>query len=169
MLAEAVAEDHLFAAALDGDGRDALRAAVTGALGDRPIDVNVMPAAGRAKQLLIADMDSTIIQQECLDELADFAGVKDQIAAVTERTMRGELEFESALRERVSLLKGLSASALQETLDRRVTLTPGARTLVATMRARGRDRLGVGRLYFLYGANRRAGRFRVSPRQYAHD
>ena len=76
-------------------------------LGDAPIDVFVQPAAGRRKKLLLADMDSTMIGQECIDELADFVGLKDQVAAITERAMRGEIAFEPALRERVALLKGL--------------------------------------------------------------
>jgi phosphoserine phosphatase len=82
-------------------------------------------------------MDSTIINVECLDELADFAGVKAQVAEITERAMRGELEFEGALRERVGMLKGLSLSALQQAYDERVRLNPGARTLVRTMAANG--------------------------------
>jgi phosphoserine phosphatase len=82
-------------------------------------------------------MDSTIINVECLDELADFAGVKDRVAAITERAMRGELEFEGALRERVGKLKGLSTAALQQAYEERVRLNPGARTLVRTMAANG--------------------------------
>jgi phosphoserine phosphatase len=97
----------------------------------------VQPLAGRRKRLLVADMDSTIINVECLDELADFAGLKAEIAAITERAMRGELEFEGALRERVGRLKGLASSALQQTYDERVRLNPGARTLVKTMAANG--------------------------------
>jgi phosphoserine phosphatase len=105
---------------------------------DHPVDVNVVPAnaAGSLrKRLLVADMESTIIQQECLDELADYAGIRERIAAITERAMQGELDFEAALRERVGLLKGLNARILQEIYDERVTLMPGAATLVATMRA----------------------------------
>jgi phosphoserine phosphatase len=92
-------------------------------------------AAGRRKGLLIADMDSTIIQQECIDEMADMLGLKPRIAAITERAMRGELPFEAALRERLGLLAGLELSALQRVFDERISLMPGARTLVATMRA----------------------------------
>ncbi len=105
----------------------------------RPLaaDVCVQPAEGRRKRLLIADMDSTIINVECLDELADFAGLKAEIAAITDRAMRGELEFEGALRERVGKLKGLATGALQQTYDERVRLNPGARTLVRTMAANG--------------------------------
>ena len=122
---------------LEGGEVAALRDEVTRALGDRPIDACVQPWEGRRKSLLIADMDSTIIGCECLDELADFAGVKDQVSAITERAMRGELEFDAALRERVAMLKGLSIDALQATYDQRVRLNPGARTLVRTMAHHG--------------------------------
>ena len=98
-----------------------------------PVDVNIVPAQNRRKQLLIADMDSTIIEQECIDELADFAGKRTEISAITERAMRGELDFEAALKERVAMLKGIPESALTETFERRISLTPGARTLVQTM------------------------------------
>src|SRR3954447_6733506 len=107
------------------------------ARGDLPIDIVVQPRAFRRKKLFLADMDSTMIGQECIDELADFAGLKDHVAAITERAMRGEIEFEPALRERVALLKDLPVSVVDEVLERRITLTPGARTLVATMRANG--------------------------------
>jgi phosphoserine phosphatase len=101
------------------------------------IDVVVQPAARRRKKLFLADMDSTMIGQECIDELADFAGLKTHVAAITERAMRGDIAFEPALRERVALLKGLPISAIDEVLRNRIKLTPGARTLVATMRANG--------------------------------
>jgi phosphoserine phosphatase len=101
------------------------------------IDVVVQPAAGRRKKLFLADMDSTMIGQECIDELADFAGLKAHVAAITERAMRGEIAFEPALRERVSLLKGLPATVIEEVIRARIRLTPGARTLVMTMRANG--------------------------------
>jgi len=91
----------------------------------------------RRKKLLVADMDSTIINVECLDELADMAGLKPQIAAITERAMRGELEFEAALKERVGMLKGLKLDALERTYAERVRLNPGAKSLLATMRANG--------------------------------
>jgi phosphoserine phosphatase len=107
------------------------------ARGDMPIDVVVQPVLDRRKKLLLADMDSTMIGQECIDELADFAGLKAHVAAITERAMRGEIEFEPALRERVALLKGLSASVVDEVLATRITLTPGGRELVQTMRANG--------------------------------
>ncbi|KRA71670.1 phosphoserine phosphatase [Caulobacter sp. Root656] len=111
--------------------------AVKAAVGDMPVDFAVQPVLNRRKRLLIADMDSTIINVECLDELADFAGVKDKVSEITERAMRGELAFEGALRERVGMLKGLSVDALQACYDDRVKLNPGARTLVRTMAAHG--------------------------------
>ncbi|NEU97828.1 phosphoserine phosphatase SerB [Bradyrhizobium uaiense] len=107
------------------------------ARGDLPIDIVVQPRIGRRKKLFLADMDSTMIGQECIDELADFAGLKAHVAAITERAMRGEIEFESALRERVALLKGLPVGVVDEVLDKRITLTPGGRELVMTMRAQG--------------------------------
>ena len=122
---------------VEGGESAAMRAAIDTALASQPIDVCVQPWEGRRKRLLIADMDSTIIGQECLDELADFAGVKAEVSAITERAMRGELEFEGALRERVAMLKGLPLKALQACYDERITLNPGAKTLVATMSAGG--------------------------------
>ena len=104
---------------------------------DLPLDINLVTAEKRKKKLLLADMDSTIINVECLDELADMAGLKPKIAAITERAMRGEIEFEAALRERVGLLKGLELSALERTYTERVRLNPGAKSLLATMRANG--------------------------------
>lgn len=120
-----------------------LRDAVKSALGDAPIDVAALSLESRRKKLLVADMDSTIIEQECLDELADFAGLKPQIAAITERAMRGELDFEAALKERVGMLRGLRESALDETYRARITLTPGARILTATMKKRGGARCAL--------------------------
>jgi phosphoserine phosphatase len=110
-----------------------VRAAAEAVLAAWPIDVCVQPWNGRKKRLLLADMDSTIIGCECIDELADFAGVKDRVSAITERAMRGELDFESALRERVAMLKGLPLADLERAYDQRVRLNPGARTLVRTM------------------------------------
>ncbi|HVW73921.1 MAG TPA: phosphoserine phosphatase SerB [Rhizomicrobium sp.] len=101
------------------------------------LDINLISTSKRRKKLLVADMDSTIINVECLDELADMAGLKPQIAAITERAMRGELEFEAALRERVGMLKGLKLDALEKTYAERVRLNPGAKSLLATMRAQG--------------------------------
>jgi phosphoserine phosphatase len=114
-----------------------LKRSVARCLGAAPIDINVVPAVHRRKRLLVADMDSTIIQQECIDEMADMLGLKDKISAITERAMRGELKFEDALRERLGLLKGLPEAKLQQVFDERIVLMPGARTLVATMTANG--------------------------------
>lgn len=101
------------------------------------VDANLVPAAGRRKRLLIADMDSTIIGVECIDELADYAGVKAQVAAITDQAMRGAIDFEAALVARVALLEGLPVTALQDCYDARVRLNPGARTLIRTMRHLG--------------------------------
>ena len=107
------------------------------ARGDLPIDIVVQPAAFRRKKLFLADMDSTMIGQECIDELADFAGLKAHVAAITERAMRGEIEFEPALRERVALLRSMPVGVVDEVLKTRITPTPGGRELVMTMRAHG--------------------------------
>jgi phosphoserine phosphatase len=107
------------------------------ARGDLPIDIVVQPQALRRKKLFLADMDSTMIGQECIDELADYVGLKAHVAAITERAMRGEIEFEPALRERVALLKGLPVGTIDEVLKQRITMTSGGRELVATMRANG--------------------------------
>lgn len=103
------------------------------AVEDASVDINILLTEGRRKRLLIADMDSTIIGQECIDELADKVGRRAEISAITERAMRGELDFESALKERTAMLKGLPVSALEEVYDERIRLTPGARALVQTM------------------------------------
>ncbi|HLO75101.1 MAG TPA: HAD-IB family phosphatase, partial [Magnetospirillum sp.] len=105
-------------------------------LGAARVDVVAQPAEGRRKMLLVADMDSTMVTGETLDELADFAGIKDRIAAITARAMNGEIGFEAALKERIGLLGGLPASALEETWAR-VEYTGGARALVQTMKANG--------------------------------
>lgn len=101
------------------------------------IDLAVQPAVGRKKRMLIADMDSTMIQQECIDELADEAGVGAYVAGITARAMNGELDFEAALRERVGLLKGLEEAVIARVIRDRITLMPGGRALVATMRGNG--------------------------------
>lgn len=101
------------------------------------IDMAVQWAEGRRKRMLIADMDSTMIQQECIDELADEAGVGAYVASITARAMNGELDFEDALRERVGLLAGLDEGVIARVIADRITLMPGGRTLVATMRANG--------------------------------
>jgi phosphoserine phosphatase len=143
----------------DGD-LDTLRARVLEVLEGRGVDACVQPTAGRRKRLLIADMDSTIIGCECLDELADFAGVKAEVSEITERAMRGELEFEGALRERVAMLKGLDLAALQQCYDERVRLNPGARTLVRTMAGNGaRCLLVSGGFSFFTGRVRAAAGF----------
>ena len=110
---------------------------VVAELSGQPIDIAVQKPAGRKKRLLVADMDSTIIAQECLDELADLAGVGEKVAELTARAMAGKLGFADALRERVQMLSGVSVALLQQTFDQRVTLNPGARTLVKTMTANG--------------------------------
>ena len=101
------------------------------------IDLVVQPATGRKKRLLIADMDSTMIQQECIDELADAAGVGAHVAGITARAMNGELDFEDALRERVGLLAGLDATVIDRVIRDRITLMPGGMVLLATMKANG--------------------------------
>jgi len=103
------------------------------------VDVVVQPERYRRKRLLVADMDSTIIGQECIDELADYAGIKPQIAAITERAMQGELDFASALKERVALLAGLDSGVIRTCLAERIRPNPGAATLVKTMRRRGAE------------------------------
>jgi phosphoserine phosphatase len=112
---------------------DGIRAALAGA----KIDIVVQPAIRRRKKLFVADMDSTMIGQECIDELADLVGLKAHVSAITERAMRGEIAFEPALRERVALLKGLPETVVDEVIANRITLTPGAQTLVETMKRNG--------------------------------
>ena len=107
------------------------------ALGDQPVDIVVQPLATRRKRLFLADMDSTMIGQECIDELADYVGLKAEVSEITERAMRGEIAFEPALRERVALLKNLPVDVVDEIIAKRITLTPGGRELVRTMRANG--------------------------------
>jgi phosphoserine phosphatase len=136
MLAEGVACDFPFEFSSGGDLRallDSLRAAIEPAA----VDVVLQPTVRRKKKLFVADMDSTVIEQECIDELADFVGLKAHVAAITERAMRGEIEFEPALRERVALLKGLPASVIDEVIEKRIRLMPGAHALVTTMRKHG--------------------------------
>ena len=110
--------------------------AIAAELANLPIDSALLPAANRRKRLLVADMESTIVAEECLDELAAEAGFGEKIAGITARAMRGELAFEPALRERVGLLKGMPVASLAALRDR-LTMLPGAATLVATMRAHG--------------------------------
>ncbi len=106
-------------------------------IGARPVDAALVPLAHRRKKLLVADMDSTMINQECIDELADAVGIKTEVAAITERAMNGELDFEAALRTRVGLIRGLSRKVIEEIRRERITLAPGGRALVQTMRAYG--------------------------------
>ncbi|MBL8595703.1 MAG: phosphoserine phosphatase SerB [Devosia sp.] len=112
-------------------------AAARAVIGGRPVDVALVPAEGRRKQVLVADMDSTMIEQECIDELADAVGIKAEVAAITERAMNGELDFEQALRTRVALIKGLERAAIEEIRRERITLAPGGRALIHTMKAYG--------------------------------
>ena len=120
---------------LPGDDMAVLRAAIETHFG--ACDALISDAPIIVPDLFVSDMDSTMIGQECIDELADFAGLKEKIAAITERAMQGELDFEDALRERVGLLAGLEESAIGQCLAERITPTPGARALVETLKARG--------------------------------
>lgn len=135
VLADGMAEDFFFSA--KPEHVDELVLSVRQIIGERPIDVAVQPVKDRVKRLLIADMDSTMIEQECIDELADFAGLRTEISDITERAMHGELDFEEALTARVAKLKGLPVNVLAKTFADKITLTPGARTLVQTMNKRG--------------------------------
>ena len=128
-----VAADILLEEGAAGQAEAALRSAFS----DAPVDIVVQSTRHRRKRLFLADMDSTMIEQECIDELADFVGLKAEVAAITERAMNGEIAFEPALRERVALLRGLPLGVVDEIIEKRIRLTPGGRTLVATMRATG--------------------------------
>jgi phosphoserine phosphatase len=119
-----------------GDLR-ALQESLRKQLAPARIDVVLQPTEGRRKRLYLSDMDSTVIGQECIDELADFVAMKPRVAEITERAMRGEIEFEPALRERVNFLKNLPVTVINDVIEKRITLTPGATTLVATMRKNG--------------------------------
>jgi phosphoserine phosphatase len=132
MLAPGIACDLPFS----GLSPDQAAAAAAAALSGRRIDVIAQPSAGRRKRLLVADMESTVIQQEMLEELADLVGVRDRITEITWRAMNGEVDFADSVRERVGLLQGLPIDALEQVFDR-IELTPGALALVATMRANG--------------------------------
>jgi phosphoserine phosphatase len=135
-LAERLAADLPFSPTGENDNH-ACAARLREALADRPIDVVVQPNGERRKRLLIADMDSTMIGQECVDELAHKVGLKARVAAITERAMRGDIAFAPALRERVALLAGLPVTTIAEVIAERINLTAGGRILVATMRANG--------------------------------
>jgi phosphoserine phosphatase len=130
-----VAADLFFEA--DDEALPALKERLRQALDGAAIDVVTQIAEVRRKKLLLADMDSTLIGQECIDELAARVGIGEHVADITERAMRGEIAFEPALRERVALLAGLPETVIGDVLDSRISLTPGARTLVQTMRAAG--------------------------------
>ncbi|WP_112662546.1 phosphoserine phosphatase SerB [Microvirga flavescens] len=132
VLARGIAADLIFS----GEAK-AAEHAIRAALKGLSIDVIVQPLADRRKRLFLADMDSTMIGQECIDELADFVGLKAEVSEITERAMRGEIAFEPALRERVSLLKNLPVGVVDEIIRERITLTPGGRALVETIRAKG--------------------------------
>jgi phosphoserine phosphatase len=106
-------------------------------IGGKPVDAGLVPSENRRKKLLVADMDSTMIEQECIDELADAVGIKDQVAEITRRAMNGELDFERALRTRVGLIKGLERRVIEEIRRERITLAPGGRALIHTMKAFG--------------------------------
>jgi phosphoserine phosphatase len=121
----------------DDSDIEAASAALRTVIGDAPVDLAVQAAETRRKKLLIADMDSTMIGQECIDELAAEVGLKDKVATITARAMNGEIAFEPALRERVALLKGLPVSVIDEVIEKRITLTPGGSELIATMKAKG--------------------------------
>ena len=137
-----LAPSRAFDIPLGGDGATALLEAHA-RFKEANADINLVDCENRRKKLLVADMDSTIIGCECLDELADMAGLKPRVAAITERAMRGEIAFEPALRERVALLKGLPLADLERVYKERVRLNPGAKALVATMRAQGAKTLLV--------------------------
>ena len=121
----------------DGTDVEAARANILAVIGSAAIDLVIQDAETRRKRLLIADMDSTMIGQECIDELAAEVGLKERVAAITARAMNGEIAFEPALRERVALLKGLPISVVDEVIAKRITLTPGGRELIATMKSKG--------------------------------
>jgi len=131
-LAKGIACDLIF----EGSEPTITQALVREALGPAPLDLAIQPAEGRRKGLLVADMESTIIRQEMLDELAEVTGIHEEVAEITALAMAGELDFEAALRERVGLIAGMPVATLEAVADR-MTLIPGARQLVATMRANG--------------------------------
>ena len=134
VLARGIAADLVLAAPAEAQAVEAdLRAALEG----QPVDIMVQPLATRRKRLFLADMDSTMIGQECIDELADYVGLKAEVSEITERAMRGEIAFEPALRERVALLKNLPVDVVDEIIEKRITLTPGGSALVRTIRANG--------------------------------
>ncbi len=130
-----LSQDEAMEIELSAEPSDDTKHIIAAMIQNLPIDHTFLPAENRQKRLLIADMDSTMIGQECIDELADYIGIKDKVSEITERSMRGELEFEQSLRERVALLKELPESALQTVFDKKISLNKGAKTLVQTMKA----------------------------------
>ena len=130
-------EDEACEVLVDGAEADVIRARAAAALGDQPCDLGVTPTEGRRKRLLVSDMDSTMITVECIDELADYLGVKAEVSAITRRAMNGEIDFVAALQARVALLQGLPVEIFDQVFRERVRLMPGARTLVRTMRSWG--------------------------------
>ena len=134
MLADGIAADIMLPAETDAGQASA---AVRDALGDLPVDIAIQEAASRRKRVLIADMDSTMIDQECIDELAAEVGLKEKVSEITARAMNGEIAFEPALRERVALLRGLPEGIVDEIIAKRITLAAGGRTLLTTMKANG--------------------------------
>ncbi|GAA3111895.1 phosphoserine phosphatase SerB [Rhizobium viscosum] len=133
-LADGIACDIVLA---DGTDRQAAEANLLAVIASAPIDLVIQEQETRRKKMLIADMDSTMIGQECIDELAAEVGLKEKVAAITARAMNGEIAFEPALRERVALLKGLPISVVDEVIAKRITLTPGGLELIATMKSKG--------------------------------
>jgi phosphoserine phosphatase len=134
ILASGIAADVVVADAKDAR---AIEQSIREVIGGLPIDVIVQPLAHRRKRLFLADMDSTMIEQECIDELADYVGLRAEVSEITERAMRGEIAFEPALRERVALLRTLPVGVVNEIIDGRITLTAGGPELVRTMRRDG--------------------------------
>ncbi|HEU6443070.1 MAG TPA: phosphoserine phosphatase SerB [Microvirga sp.] len=134
VLARGIAADLVLTAPAEAK---TVETSLRAALEDQPVDVVVQPFATRRKRLFLADMDSTMIAQECIDELADYVGLKAEVSEITERAMRGEIAFEPALRERVALLKNLPVKVVDEIIEKHITLTPGGPALVRTIRANG--------------------------------
>jgi phosphoserine phosphatase len=132
-----LAEGEACELAVEAAGRDEIRARADAVLGDLTNDVGIVPAEGRRKRLLVSDMDSTMITVECIDELADYLGVKPEVSAITRRAMNGELDFVGALQARVALLEGLPVEVFDQIFHERVRLMRGARTLVRSMRSWG--------------------------------
>lgn len=137
MAAVWLAEDEAMDILLHAELNQGIKTKILSLISALPIDYMFQTDENRRKKLLIADMDSTMIGQECIDELADFVGIREKISEITERSMRGDLDFDTALRERVGLLKGMPRSALQQAYEQKISLNEGARTLVQTMKANG--------------------------------